>query len=166
ENGQTIVEEIVPGGAAALDGRLKPKDKIVAVAQEDGKFVDVIDMKITDVVKLIRGHKGTRVQLKVIPAEKIQPAVYVLTRRNIELKAQEARGDIVEQGKKPDGSPYRVGVIDLPSFYADPAAARSATAKSATKDVRRILKDFEARGVDGVMLDLRRNGGGALSEAL
>jgi carboxyl-terminal processing protease len=168
ENGQTLVAEIVPGGAAALDGRLKPNDKILAVAQGDGKFVDVVDMKITEVVKLIRGHKGTRVELKVIPAEKVEPVVYALTRRNIELKSQEARGDIVEQGKKADGTPYRIGVIDLPSFYADAAAARAGKANyvSATADVRRILKDFEAKGVDGVVLDLRANGGGALSEAL
>jgi carboxyl-terminal processing protease len=168
DNGQTVVAEIVPGGAAALDGRLKPNDKIIAVAQGDGKFTDVVDMKITEVVKLIRGHKGTRVELKVIPAEKIEPVVYALTRRNIELKSQEARGDIVEQGKKADGTPYRIGVIDLPSFYADAAAARSGKANyaSATADVRRVLKDFEAKGVDGVVLDLRINGGGALSEAL
>jgi carboxyl-terminal processing protease len=161
ENGTTMVVEIVPGGAAAADGRLKAKDKIVAVAQGDGKFVDALDMKLRDVVKMIRGPRGTKVQLKVIPVGKIEPIVYDLTRQKIELKSQEARGEVVEQGKKADGSPYRVGVIDLPSFYADQDEN-----KSATTDVRKILKQFTSQRVDGVILDLRHNGGGLLGEAL
>jgi carboxyl-terminal processing protease len=167
ENGQTTVKEVIAGGAAARDGRLKVNDKIIGVAQGDGQYVDVIDMKLTEVVKLIRGPKGTAVELKIVPAEKIEPVVYTLTRQNIELKSQEARGEIIEQGKKADGTTYRIGVIDLPSFYADMAAARAgdATYKSATEDVRRILKQFIAKNVDGVILDLRHNGGGALTEA-
>ncbi len=163
ENGQTTVVEVVAGGAAAKDGHLKVNDKIVAVAQGDGKFVDAVDMKLQDVVKMIRGPRGTKVQLKVIPVGKIEPTVLELTRQKIELKAQEARGDIVEQGKKEDGKPYLIGVIDLPSFYADPTPGQPR--KSATEDVRRILKEFEGKNVDGVVLDLRRNGGGLLSEA-
>jgi carboxyl-terminal processing protease len=168
ENGQTIVVEVVPGGAAAGDGRLKPKDKISAVAQGDGKFTDVVDMKLRDVVKLIRGPRGTKVQLKVVHADTIEPITLDLTRQRVELKSQEARAEIINQGKKADGTPYRIGVIDLPSFYADMSAARSGRTeiKSATDDVRKILRDFNAKGVDGVILDLRRNGGGALSEAL
>ncbi len=168
ENGQTIVSEVIPGGAAAADGRLKPNDKIIAVAQGDSQFVDVVDMKLREVVKLIRGSRGTKVQLKVIPAEKVAPLVYDLTRQKIELKAQEARQEIIEQGKKADGSPYRLGVIDLPSFYADPGSRRNgqADAKSATEDVRKILKEFTSKRVDGVILDLRKNGGGALNESL
>lgn len=168
ENGTTMVAEIIPGGAAAGDGRLKAKDKIIAVAQGDGKFVDVMDMKLRDVVKLIRGQKGTPVQLKVIPDHKIEPVVFNLTRQNIELKSQEARSEIIEHGKKADGKPYRIGVIDLPSFYADMNAANRAGGdfKSATEDMRKLLKDFAAKKVDGVVLDLRRNGGGVLNEAL
>jgi carboxyl-terminal processing protease len=168
ENGQTIVAEVLPGGPAATDGRLKPNDKIIGVAQGDGRFVDVVDMKLRDVVKLIRGNRGTQVQLRVMPAEKIEPVVYPYTRQNIELKDQEARSEVVDFGKKPDGKPYRIGVIDLPSFYVDTAAARSGRGdyKSATEDVRKILQGFKAQGVDGVILDLRRNGGGALSEAV
>jgi carboxyl-terminal processing protease len=168
ENGICTVAEIIPGGAAAADGRLKAKDKIIAVAQGDGKFTDVMDMKLRDVVKLIRGGKGTPVQLKVIPNHKIEPVVFNLTRKNIELKSQEARSEIIEHGKKPDGTPYRIGVIDLPSFYADMSAANHGGAefKSATDDVRKLLKDFAAKKVDGVVLDLRRNGGGVLNEAL
>jgi carboxyl-terminal processing protease len=168
ENGTTMVAEIIPGGAAASDGRLKAKDKIIAVAQGDNKFVDVIDMKLRDVVKLIRGQKGTPVQLKVIPAHKIEAMVLNLTRQNIELKAQEARSEIIEHGKKADGTPYRIGIIDLPSFYADMNSANHGAGdfKSATEDMKKLLKDFAAKKVDGVVLDLRRNGGGVLNEAL
>ncbi len=163
ENGQTTVVEVVAGGAAAADGRLKPNDKIVAVAQGDSNFVDVVDMKLRDAVKLIRGKRGTKVQLKVVPVGKIESVVLEFTRQKIEMKSQEARGEVIEQ-KKADGTAYRVGVIDLPSFYAD--FARGKDAKSATEDVRKILKEFEAKKVDGVVLDLRHNGGGSLTEAL
>jgi carboxyl-terminal processing protease len=165
ENGQTIVSEVVPGGAAGKDGRLKSNDKIVAVAQGDGKYTDIVDMRLRDVVKLIRGTRGTKVQLKIIPVGKIETVVYELTRQKIELKSQQARGEIIEQGKKTGGAPYRIGVIDLPSFYADVAAAEGER-KSATEDVRKILKDFESKKVDGVILDVRHNGGGLLTEAL
>jgi carboxyl-terminal processing protease len=165
ENGQATIAEVVPGGAAAKDGRLKPKDRIIAVAQGDDKFVDIVDMKLQEAVKLIRGKRDTKVQLKVVPVGKIEPVVYELTRQKVELKSQEARGEIVEQGKKPDGKPYLIGVIDLPGFYADPGATKD-DVKSAAEDVRKILKDFEAKHVDGVVLDLRANGGGLLTEAL
>jgi len=168
DNGYTTVSEIIPGGAAATDRRLKVNDKIIAVAQGDGKWTDVVDWKLTEVVKLIRGPRGTKVQLKVIPVGKVEPLVYAYTRQKVELKAQAARSEIVEEGKKPDGTPYRFGVIDLPSFYAESPGSRSDHSgfKSATEDVRKILKEFEAKGVDGVILDLRRNGGGSLNEAL
>jgi carboxyl-terminal processing protease len=143
ENGETLVVEVVPGGAAAADGRLKPKDKIVGVAQGDGKYVDVQDMKLQEVVKLIRGARGTKVQLKVVPVGKIEPYVLELTRRKIELKSQEARGDVVEDGKKLDGKPYLIGVIDLPSFYGDPGNGKPG--KSATEDVRKILQEFKSK---------------------
>lgn len=165
ENGYTVVVEVVPGGAAAKDGRLKPNDKIVGVAQADGKFVDVVDMKLRDVVKMIRGAKGTKVELKVIPVGKLDQVVYGLTRQQIEIKSQAARYDIVEDGKKPDGKPYRIGVIDLPSFYAAPDK-EAGEVKSASKDIRRILKELESKKVDGVILDMRRNPGGFLAEAV
>lgn len=168
ENGYTIVVEITPGGPASQDGRLKANDKIIGVSQGDSKFTDVVDMKLRDVVRLIRGPSKTKVELKVLPAGKLEPVVYDYTRAKIELKSQEARAEIVEDGKKPDGKPFKIGVIDLPSFYVDMSAVRSGknTYKSATEDVRKILNDFNAKGVDGVVLDLRHNGGGALTEAL
>jgi carboxyl-terminal processing protease len=165
ENGQIILVEIVPGGAAAKDGRLKPNDKIIGVAQGDGRFVDVVDMKLRNAVKLIRGKKGTKVELKIIPAGKIEPVVYALTRAQIEIKSQAARYEIIEQGKKPGGQPYKIGVIDLPSFYAAPPG-KQGSIQSASKDVRRILNELKTKGVDGVILDMRRNPGGLLSEAV
>jgi carboxyl-terminal processing protease len=165
ENGQISVVEVVPGGAAAKDGRLKPNDKIIAVAPGDGKFVDVVDMKLREAVKLIRGPKGTIVELKVVPTGKLEPIVYTLTRQQIEIKSQAARYEIVEDGQKANGKPYRIGVIDLPSFYA--ASGREAgEVKSASKDVRRILNELKAAGVDGVILDMRDNPGGFLGEAV
>ena len=168
EDGATIVAEVIPGGAAALDGRLKAKDKIVGVAQGDDKFVDVLDMRLRDVVKLIRGPKGTAIQLKVVPSGKVESVVLNMARRKIELKEQEARSEIIEQGKKADGTPYKIGIIDLPSFYADMSSSHRGPGeyKSATEDVRKLLKEFNAKGVDGVILDLRKNGGGVLKEAL
>jgi carboxyl-terminal processing protease len=166
ENGQCVIVEVVPGGAAGKDGRLKPNDKIVGVAQGDDKFVDVVDMKLRDVVKMVRGKRGTKVQLKVLPAGKLEPVVYDLTRQKIELKSQEARGEVIEQGKKADGTPYKVGVIDLPSFYADLGIVKGKEGKSSTEDVRKLLGEFEQKKVDAVVLDLRHNGGGSLREAL
>jgi carboxyl-terminal processing protease len=122
-------------------------------------------MKLRNAVKLIRGKKGTKVELKVVPAGKIEPVVYALTRQQIEMKSQAARSEIIEQGKKPNGQPYKIGVIDLPSFYAA-AAKQAGSVQSASKDVRRILLDLKEKGVDGVILDMRRNPGGLLSEAV
>jgi carboxyl-terminal processing protease len=168
ENGQTIVAEVYAGGPAGTDGRLKPNDKIIGVAQGDSKFTDVLDMKLRDVVKMIRGPRGTKVELKVVPAGKTEPVIHTYTRAKIELKNQEARAEILDFGKKADGTPYKVGVIDLPSFYAERGFGGPAegTLKSATEDVRKLLSGFKDKGVDGVILDLRRNGGGALTEAV
>lgn len=166
ENGQTIVVQTVPGGAAAKDGRLKANDRIIGVAKGDDQFVDLVDMKLRDAVKLIRGPKGTKVELKVVPAGKIEPVVYTLTRQQIEIKAQAARYEIVEDGKQANGKPYRIGVIDLPSFYAAPPNQQSGEVKSASKDVHRILNELNAQKVDAVVLDMRGNPGGFLSEAI
>jgi carboxyl-terminal processing protease len=165
DNGQTVVVEVVPGGAAAKDGRLKPNDKILAVAQGDGQFVDIVDMRLREAVKLIRGAKGTRVELKVMPAGKLEPVVYAMDRQQIEMKSQAARAEIVETGKKADGKPYKIGVIDLPSFYAAQGDDGGAV-QSATKDVRRLLGKLKADNIDGVILDMRHNPGGLLSEAV
>jgi carboxyl-terminal processing protease len=168
-DGYTVVHKIIPGGAADKDGRLQVKDKIVGVGQgTDGEMVDVVDMKLSEVVKLIRGKRGTVVRLQVISVDSPDRKVIDITRDRIELKDSEAHGEVFEKGQKPDGSPYKLGVIELPSFYMDMAGARRGLPdfKSTTRDVRRILDGFDEQGVDAVILDLRRNGGGSLTEAI
>lgn len=169
EDGYTKVNKLIPGGAAEKDGRLKPEDRVIGVGQGDeGEIVDVVDMNLNDVVKLIRGTPGTIVRLKVIPAGQKEPKTYNITRASIELKDSEARSEIIEEGQKPNGQPYKLGYIDLPSFYMDMEGARLGgnDFKSTTRDVRRILTEFTSKGVDAVVLDLRRNGGGSLTEAI
>jgi carboxyl-terminal processing protease len=169
EDGYTTIVELTPGGAADKDGRLKSKDRVVGVGQgTEGEIVDVVDMNLNEVVKLIRGKRGTTVRLKVIPVGENVPKVYDITRAKIELKDAEARGEVIEHGKKTDGTPYKVGVINLPSFYLDMAGAQQGQAefKSSTRDCKRLLEDFRKQGVDCVVLDLRSNGGGSLPEAI
>jgi carboxyl-terminal processing protease len=124
-------------------------------------------MNLNDVVKLIRGTPGTVVRLKVTPAGANEPKIYDITRARIELKDKEARAEIIEEGKKANGKPFKVGVIDLPSFYLDMEGKRinSRDFKSSTRDVEKILQDFVKKNVDAVIVDLRRNGGGSLDEA-
>ncbi len=169
EDGETVVKKVIPGGAAAKDNRLKPDDRIVGVGQgAEGPIVNVAEMKLNDVVKLIRGHQGTTVRLAVIPKGETDSKVYDIVRQQIELTDSEARSVILEAGKKPDGSPYKIGVINLPSFYMDMTGARSGRDdfKSTTRDVARLLKDFNAKRVDAVVVDLRHNGGGSLTESI
>ena len=169
EDGYTTIMELTPGGAADRDGRLKAKDRVVGVGQgPEGDIADVVDMNLNEVVKLIRGKRGTVVRLKVISAGETAPKVYDITRAKIELKDAEARGEVIEHGMKADGSPYRIGVINLPSFYMDMAGAQQGQAefKSSTRDCKRLLDDFREKGVDCVVLDLRSNGGGSLPESI
>jgi len=169
EDGYTTVAELVPGGAADKDGRLQKKDRVIGVGQgAAGEVVDVVDMNLNEVVKMIRGKRGTIVRLKVIPVGQTVPKIYDITRAKIELKDSEARGEVIEEGRKADGSPYRIGVINLPSFYMDMAGARQGQAeyKSSTRDCKRLLEEFKQKGVDCVVLDLRNNGGGSLPESI
>jgi carboxyl-terminal processing protease len=168
EDGYTIVKHLVPGGAAEKDGRLKVEDKIIGVGQdEEGPIVDVVDMKINDVVDMIRGKPSTTVRLEVLSPGG-ERKVLKIKREKIELTDSEAKGEIFEVGKRPDGTPFKVGVIDLPSFYMDMNGAKRGLTyfKSTTRDVRAILEDFNKKSVDAVVLDLRHNGGGSLSEAI
>jgi len=168
-DGYTVVQEIIRDGAADKDGRLQVEDKIVGVGEgADGEIVSVVDLNLSRVVKMIRGKRGTVVRLEVISGASGERKIIDITRAKIELKDSEAQAEIFEEGQKPDGRPYKIGVIDLPSFYMDMEANRRGDPnyKSCTRDVRRILEDFNAQGVDAVVLDLRRNGGGALQEAI
>ncbi|MCA9184733.1 MAG: carboxy terminal-processing peptidase [Pirellulaceae bacterium] len=174
EDGYTVVSNIIPGGAADKAGQLKPEDQIVSVGQgTDGEMVDVVDLRLRDVVNMIRGTAGTVVRLGVSPAEGGETKIYSITRARVELKDSEARGEIIEESPAPtaDGvnpAPVKIGVVNLPSFYMDMGAARRGLDdfKSTTRDVRRILDDFRAKNVDVVILDLRENGGGSLTEAI
>lgn len=168
-DGYTVLNKLIPGGAAEKSGQLKAEDRIISVGQGDtGEMVDVVEMKLNDVVAKIRGKAGTVVRLGIIPAAGGETKIVRIVRAKIELKDSEARGVIFEEGKKSDGSPFKVGVIDLPSFYMDMEGARENAAdfKSSTRDVKKILDDFKSKNVDVVMLDLRRNGGGSLTEAI
>ncbi len=169
EDGYTKLTSIVPGGAADKDGRLKPGDKITRVGQgEDGEMQDVVDMKLDAVVQQIRGTAGTVVRLGVLPASGGESKIYNITRAKISLDDSAARGEVVEFGKRADGRPLKIGYIDLPSFYSDMVGAQDGKKefRSTTRDVNRLLTDFKKTGIDGVVLDLTRNGGGSLQEAI
>jgi carboxyl-terminal processing protease len=169
DDGTTVVETLVPGGAADLDGRLKIGDKIVAVGQDDNSpAVETQDMKIKDVVKMIRGEPGSKVKLHVRPKAGGDIAIYEITRAVIKLEDSAAQFEVVEHGQKADGSLYRFGYIKLPSFYLDMEGARERKPnhKSTTRDLKEILKKFKASKVDAVVLDLSKNGGGSLPEAV
>jgi len=166
EDGYAIVSEIVPGMAADKDDRLRPEDKIIGIQNEDGTEIDLVEKKLNDVVRFIRGPRGTKVRLIVQPDGTKEKRIYELTRQKIELKEQHAKSKIIES-KGPDGKPLKIGIISLPAFYGDTVAILRGdpNAVSATADCRRILDDFRARGVDSVVVDLRQNGGGLLEEA-
>src|SRR2546421_638077 len=164
EDGYAKIESLVPGGPAQVDGRLKVGDRITAVGQGTGDFVDVRDMRLDKVVEMIRGKKGSRVRLLVIPADAADPSKrknVELVRDEIKLKDQEARADIIIK-KDDEGRPVKLGWITLPSFYAD----MDHHAKSTTKDVLALLKRLKKENIAGLVVDLRRNGGGSLEEAL
>ena len=169
KNGETIVKRIVPGGAADKDGRLKIDDIITGVAQgTETEFVDIVEMKINNVVQLIRGEPGTVVRLEVDPADKLGSKILDITRARIELKDSEARSTIIEQQGRTDGTSYKIGVVSLPSFYMDMDGRRAGNPnfKSTSRDVRRLLEDFNRQNVDIVVMDLRFNGGGSLPESV
>lgn len=173
QDDMTVIREIIPGGPVALDGTLKPGDRIVGVGQgRHGTIEDVIGWRIDDVVSHIRGNKGTRVRLEYIPAESgISGAhrIVTLIRQKIRLQDQAAQSEVMTVPGQGEGSPvHRVGVIKLPGFYQDFEARQRHVADyaSATRDVARLLASFKSEHLDGVVLDLRNNGGGSLDEAI
>ena len=179
DDGYTIIKSLVDGGAAANQGGLRVDGKIAAVAQgnlvgeeaepvlvrKDGAdFVDAAGMSVDDVVDMIRGKAGPVVRLSVLSDNDQGLHTVSLRREKIKLEDRAAHGEIFEQGKNPDGSPQRLGVIDLPMFYA--SMSDGGTGRSTTTDVCRILDEFNAKNVDALILDLRNNGGGSLKEAI
>ncbi|MDP1991606.1 MAG: S41 family peptidase [Syntrophales bacterium] len=160
DNGFTVIEELIPGGGAERSGLLKPKDKIIAVAQEGEKPIGVIDMDLRDIIKMIRGKKGTQITLTILrQAEHTDRFDATIMRDKIDIKEQEAK--IAYETRTVDGRQYNFGVIDLPSFYGDEREN-----KSCYEDVKRLLAEARRRHVDGIVLDLSRNGGGLLGEAV
>jgi len=175
EEGVTVINGLTPGGPAEKSSLVKPGDKILAVAQgKDGAFDDIYDMDLRDVVKKIRGKKGTVVRLKIVrtTVKGTESSTVVLTREKVKLEDQAARMEYVLVARtNAPGSVrhYRVAVIELPSFYADPGAKPffgGKSTRSAVSDVRRLLRACQTSAVDGVVVDLQRNGGGLLDEAV
>src|SRR3954449_7203540 len=164
EDGYAKIESLVPGGPAQTDGRLKVGDKITAVAQGSSEFNDVRDLRLDKVVEQIRGKKGSKVRLLVIPSDAADPSHrrnVELVRDEIKLKDQEARADIIIR-KDENGDPIKLGWLTLPSFYADMDRHQ----KSTTRDVLALLKRLKKENIAGLVVDLRKNGGGSLEEAL
>jgi carboxyl-terminal processing protease len=173
EDGYVKIHELLPGGPASRSGLFKPGDRIIAVAQGNKEPVDIVNMPLSRAVELIRGPKGTTVKLTTIPAgatEAALPKVTALVRDEIKLEDQAAKARIMDlpAGNGPDGKPatVRLGVIDLPSFYADMGEGQRSVHRSATADVAVLLKRLKAEHVRGVVIDLRHNGGGSLEEAI
>jgi carboxyl-terminal processing protease len=169
EDGYAKIMELVAGGPAERDGRLKVNDRISAVAQGDGAFVDCVGMKLDKVVDMIRGKKGTTVRLQVIAARGTDPSqrtVINIVRDEIKLKEQAAKADLIEAASPTGGTPVKIGWITLPSFYADMEHSGEAGAKSTTTDVLALLNRLKQENIGGLVMDLRQNGGGSLDEAV
>jgi carboxyl-terminal processing protease len=173
------IESLVPGGPAERSKKIKPNDRIIGVQQKGGEPVDVVGWKLIKVVELIRGPKGTEVTLTIIPSDAADPSerrTITLVRDEIKLEDQEAKAKILDL-PGPEGKVSRVGIIDLPSFYADmdlggpkspdlAGANAPGAPKSTTADVARLLKKLTSEKVGGIILDLRHNPGGSLEEAI
>lgn len=169
EEGYAKIMELVTGGPAERSGQLKVNDRITSVAQGGGQFVDCVGMKLDKVVEMIRGKKGSTVRLQVIPARATDPSarkIVEIVRDEIKLKEQEAKAELIEKDNPAGGPPQRLGWITLPSFYADMEKAGSKGAKSTTKDVLALLTRLKRENIGGLVIDLRRNGGGSLEEAV
>src|SRR5688500_10212514 len=167
-----VIREIVPGGPADLSKKLKPGDRVVGVGQgAGGAMEDVIGWRIDDVVEKIKGPKGTQVRLDVVPAEAVldsKPARLLITRAKVRLEEQAAKSKVIEVPASGDMPERRIGVIELPAFYQDFEGRRNSNGDyaSATRDVGNLLEQFKQQKLDGVVLDLRNNGGGSLNEAV
>ena len=169
QNEFTVVQRVVPGGPAELEGSLRAGDRIVGVGQGDTEsVVDVIGWRLDDVVDLIRGPKGSTIRLQIRPDPKTgnsESRILALTRDEIKLEEQAAQSTLL--AVRDTEQVRRIGVIDIPTFYVDFDARSRGDAdyRSTTRDVRRLITELENEGIDGLIIDLRGNGGGALAEA-
>ena len=169
EDEYTKIVELIKGGPAERGEELKQGDRIIGIGQGvDGEIQDVVGMRLDDVVAQIRGEKGTVVRLSVIPADAVSESsaqTISITRDTVKLEDQSAKKEIIELSY--NEREYKIGVIDLPTFYFDFEAASRGEEdfKSSTRDVKILLEELKEEGVDGVVVDLRNNGGGSLGEA-
>jgi len=165
----TLVERVIPGGPADLSDLLHASDRIVGIAQQNEKqFKDVVGWKLEDVVNLIRGAKGTVVKLQLLPGSKGKASKIKeisITRDKVKLEEQAAKSEIIEISD--DNSIYKIGVIDIPTFYIDFTASQRGdnNYRSTTRDVDKLIHEFNNKTIDALILDLRGNGGGSLTEA-
>jgi carboxyl-terminal processing protease len=170
EDEYTKIAEVITGGPAFKSGQLAKEDKIVGVAQgDDGEMVDVVGWRLTDVVQLIRGPKGTKVRLQVQAAKdgaNAIPKTIELIREKVTLEEQSAKKDVfeIENG----GKAFKIGIIEIPAFYSDFEAMQKGDPnyKSTTRDVKKLIAELKKDKVDGILIDLRHNGGGSLQEAI
>jgi carboxyl-terminal processing protease len=169
DNDQVKVVRLVPAGPADKTKQVAPADKIIGVAQGNKEMVDVVGWRLDEVVKLIRGPKGTVVRLEVIPASNAPndqtTKIVPITREAVKLEDQAVKKSVLNL--KQDGKDYKLGVIEIPAFYLDFKAFRAGDPdyKSTTRDVKKLLTELQKDKVDGVVIDLRNNGGGSLQEA-
>lgn len=169
DNEMVKIVRLVPAGPAEKSKQLVPADRIVGVAQGSDEIVDVIGWRLDEVVKLIRGPKGSKVRLEIIPASNAPndqtSRIVTLTREAVKLEEQAAKKSVLQL--KHDGRDYKLGVIEIPAFYLDFKAYRAGDPdyKSTTRDVKRLLAELKTEKVDGIVIDLRNNGGGSLQEA-
>ncbi|CAG8867403.1 Tail-specific protease [Pseudomonas fluorescens] len=169
DNDQVKIVRLVPAGPAAKTKQVAPADKIIGVAQGDKEMIDVVGWRLDEVVKLIRGPKGSVVRLEVIPANNAPndqtSKIVPITREAVKLEEQAAKKSVLNL--KQDGRDYKLGIIEIPAFYLDFKAFRAGDPeyKSTTRDVKKLLTELQKEKVDGVVIDLRNNGGGSLQEA-
>lgn len=163
----TKVVRLVPGGPAATQSELAPNDRIIAVGQEGKPMIDVVGMRLDDVVDMIRGERDTTVVLEVTPSKgDTQTSKRIsIVRKKVKLEDQSAKKEIVEVER--DGQKYKVGVITLPTFYSDFAAIQAGDKnyKSSTRDTKKLIEELRKEDISALILDLRNNGGGSLQEA-
>jgi carboxyl-terminal processing protease len=163
QDGFTVIEQLIPGGAADASGKLKNKDRIIAVAQgKDEPFVNVIEMELREVVKLIRGPKGTEVRLKILRKMAKEPERFEITLIRDKIKLEDEAAAITYMDREIGGQKLKIGLLNLPSFYAD----NRKNGPSASTDMKKILADATKNKADAIVLDLSSNGGGSLRDAV
>ena len=163
QDGFTVVEALVPGGSAARSGQIKPQDKIIAVGQgEKGTPENVVEMDLRDVVRKIRGEKGTKVRLTILRKEGDGKKRFDVTLVRDKIKLEDEAASILYMDKEVDGKKKKLGIINFPSFYADSRRG----GRSSAADLKKLIAEARAKKVDGLVLDLSNNGGGSLEDAV